>query len=387
METIDRFFESPHQSFFLFGPRGTGKSTLVRQRFPDALYLDLLDPERVRLLSARPERLRELVEAQAPSRRVVIDEIQRVPGLLMVVHSLIEAKRGLTFVLTGSSARKLRRTGVNLLGGRALYRTMHPFMAAELGRRFDLHRALQEGLLPVVVASADAREVLRAYASLYLQQEVQMEGLVRNIGNFARFLEAISFSHASVLNVTNVARECEVERKVVEGYLSVLEDILLGWRLPVFTKRAKRAMVAHPKFYLFDAGVFRSLRPHGPLDRPEEIEGQALEGLIAQHLKAWIAYSRVARDLFFWRTRSGVEVDFVVYGPDGLWALEVKNSRRVHPADLRSLLAFREDYPRSKTFLVYRGSDRLLINDVLCLPCPAFLAGLRPDQSLDAFLG
>ncbi len=387
METIDRFFDPPNQSFFLFGPRGTGKSTFVHQRFPDALYLDLLDPERVRFLSARPERLRELVEAETRLRWVVIDEIQRVPDLLMVVHSLIAAKRGRNFVLTGSSARKLRRTGVNLLGGRALYRTMHPFTAAELGGRFDLHRALQEGLLPVVVASENPQEILRAYASLYLQQEVQMEGLVRNIGSFARFLEAISFSHASMLNISNVARECEVERKVVEGYLGVLEDILLGWRLPVFTKRAKRAVIAHPKFFLFDAGVFRSLRPHGPLDRPEEIEGQALEGLIAQHLKAWIAYSRVARDLFFWRTRSGVEVDFVVYGPDGLWALEVKNSRKVHPVDLRSLLAFREDYPRGKTLLVYRGSDRLLVNDVLCLPCSAFLAGLRPDQSLDAFFG
>ncbi|HSB70895.1 MAG TPA: AAA family ATPase [Candidatus Methylomirabilis sp.] len=387
METIERFFSPPRESFFLFGPRGTGKSTFVRQRFPDALYLDLLDPERVRLLSARPERLRELVEAATGSRYVVIDEIQRVPDLLMVVHSLIEAKRGLTFILTGSSARKLRRTGVNLLGGRALYRTIHPFMAIELGRRFDLRRALQEGLLPIVVASENPQEVLRAYASLYLQQEVQMEGLVRNIGSFARFLEAISFSHASLLSISNVARECEVERKVVEGYLSVLEDILLGWRLPVFTKRAKRALIAHPKFYLFDAGVYRSLRPHGPLDRPEEIEGQALEGMIAQHLKAWIAYSRVARDLFFWRTRSGVEVDFVVYGPDGLWALEVKNARKVHSADVRSLLAFREDYPRSKALLLYRGSDRLLVNGVLCLPCSAFLAGLRPDVSLDGFLG
>ena len=158
-------------------------------------------------------------------------------------------------------------------------------------------------------------------------------------------------------------------------------------RAPVNSAWAKRAVSAHPKFYLFDAGVFRSLRPHGPLDRPEEIGGQALEGLVGQHLKAWIAYSEIKRDLFFWRTRSGAEVDFVVYGPDGLWALEVKNTGKVHPADLRSLLAFRADYPGSKTLLLYRGSDRLKIQGTLCLPCSSFLAALRPDESLDVFFG
>jgi uncharacterized protein len=320
MELIPRFFKVSDSSFFLFGPRGTGKSTFVRQSFPDALYIDLLDPERIRFFSAKPERLRELTDAQPAPGHVIIDEIQRVPELLPVVHSLIESKKGLAFVLTGSSARKLKRAGVDLLGGRALLRTMHPFMGAELEPRFDFEQALRFGLLPVVLASESPADVLRAYAALYLREEVQMEGLVRNVGNFSRCMEVTSFSHASVLNVTNVARECQVERKTVEGYLDILEDILLGWRLEVFTKRAKRQLAGHPKFYLFDAGVFRSLRPAGPLDRPEEIEGQALEGLIAQHLRAWIAYAKTVRELFFWRTRSGVEVDFVVYGPDGIWA-------------------------------------------------------------------
>jgi len=253
METVRRFFKPPRTSFFLFGPRGTGKSTFVRQSFPKAVYLDLLDPERVRSLSAMPERLKEIVQAHTGSRYVVIDEIQKIPALLMVVHSLIESQKGWTFILTGSSARKLKRTGVNLLGGRALLHTLHPFMAAELGENFDLGQALRYGLLPVVMASDEPAEVLRSYAALYLREEVQMEGLVRNIGNFSRFLEAISFSHASILNISNVARECEVERKVVEGYVGILEDILLGWRLPVFTKRAKRKLSVHPKFYLFAA--------------------------------------------------------------------------------------------------------------------------------------
>ena len=383
MEIIDRFFQAPKASFFLFGPRGTGKSTFVHQHFKNAIYIDLLDPERVRSFSAMPERLKEVIEAQPESRFIVVDEVQRVPELLSVVHSLIEAKKGWTFVLTGSSARKLKRTGIDLLGGRALLYTMYPFMAGELGRHFNFDRALLHGLLPVVVASENPMEVLRSYAALYLREEVQMEGLVRNIGNFSRFLEAISFSHASVLNMSNVARECEVERKVVEGYVGILEDILLGWRLPVFTKRAKRELAVHPKFYLFDTGVFRSLRPKGPLDRVEEIEGQAIEGLVAQHLRAWAAYSRGKRELFYWRTRSGVEVDFVVYAPEGIWALEVKNARKIHPVDLRGLRSFKEEYPNSKALFLYRGKERIVKERILCLPCVEFIRELRPDRLLD----
>jgi uncharacterized protein len=385
MELIERYFTPPSQSFFLFGPRGTGKSTFVHRFFSDALIIDLLDPERVRTLSASPERLTELVSAHRPSQKIVIDEVQRVPELLPVVHSLMEKGKSLMFVLTGSSARKLKKTGVDLLGGRALLCAMHPFMAVELGPRFDFDQALRCGLLPVVVASENPEEVLRSYAALYLREEVQMEGLVRNIGNFHRFLEAISFSHASVLNVSNVAQECGVERKTVEGYVEILEDILLAWRLPVFTRRAKRQLTGHPKFYLFDAGVFRSLRPQGPLDRPEEVDGQALEGLIAQHLKAWIAYSQTRRELFFWRTRSGVEIDFVVYGTDGIFGIEVKNNRNIRPADLRGLKSFKEEYPESRTMLLYRGNDRALKGDILCIPCREFLARLHPDRTLDEF--
>lgn len=383
MESVERFFAPPRGSFFLFGPRGTGKSTFVRERFAEAFVLDLLDPERVRSLSARPERLRELVEARPPSGTVVIDEVQRVPELLPVVHSLIEGGKGRTFVLTGSSARKLRRTGVNLLGGRAARREMHPFMAAELGNRFDLGTALARGLLPLVHGAADPDEALRSYVSLYLREEVQMEGLVRNVGHFSRFLESISLSHASVLNMSNVSRDCEVGRKTVEGFVEILEDLLLAWRLPVFTRRARRELAAHPKFYLFDAGVYRSLRPKGPLDRPEEIEGHAIEGLVAQHLKAWQAYAGVRRELFYWRTRSGVEVDFVVYGPDGLWALEVKNSAKIAPEDLRGLRAFRDEYPSGRALLLYRGKDRLMKGETLCMPCETFLRSLHPGHSLD----
>lgn len=384
METILRFLKPPAESFFLFGPRGTGKSTWIHRTFPNAVYLDLLDPEIQRLHHARPERLRETVEAHPASKAFVVDEVQKVPDLLPVVHSLIEEKKGLRFILTGSSARKLKRTGADLLAGRAVLRTLHPFMAAELGKGFDLGLSLRRGLIPLVWGAASPEDTLRTYAALYLREEVQQEGLVRNIGNFSRFLESITFSHAAVLNVTNVARDCGVERKTVEGYLGILEDLLLCFYLPVFSKRAKRGLSAKPKFYLFDAGVFRSLRPSGPLDRPEEAEGAALEGLVAQHLRAWTSYGGTEETLSFWRTPSGTEVDFIVYGPRGFWGIEVKNSARIREEELRPLKTFSEDYPEARCFFLYRGKERLKKGKIICLPCEEFLLQLRPGKPLDA---
>ncbi|MBI5882869.1 MAG: ATP-binding protein [Elusimicrobia bacterium] len=383
MELIGRFLPTPNKSFFLFGPRGTGKSTWTQSVFKEALRIDLLSPYAFRRYAARPERLRELLQGNPRRKAVIVDEVQKIPALLPVIHALIEEKRGLTFVLTGSSSRKLRRTGADLLAGRAVVRTMHPFMAAEIASRFDLDRALRQGLLPLVFGDKDPEDVLRAYAALYVREEVQMEGLVRNIGNFSRFLEAISFSQAGLLNLSNVARECEVERKVVESYVYILEDLLLAFRLPVFTKRSKRAVAVHPKFYYFDAGVYRSLRPQGPLDRPEEIDGHALESLVAQHLKAWNAYGGEQHQLAFWRTRSGVEVDFIIYGPQGFWAVEVKNADRVRDEELRGLRAFRDDYPEAKALFLYRGQERLKRNGILCLPCEEFLRGLVPGKRLE----
>lgn len=381
MATLGRFLQLPESSFFLFGPRGTGKTTWLRGSLPNALFINLLRPETNRELSARPERLRELVLGTPGQSDIVLDEVQRVPDLLPVVHDLIESIPARRFILTGSSARKLRREGVDLLGGRAVLRTMHPFMAAELPT-FDLDQSLQRGLVPLVVMAEDPDDVLRAYASLYLEQEVQAEGLVRNVGSFARFLEVVSFSHASVLNIANVARETQVSRKTVEGYLGILEDLLLAWRLPVFTRKAQRATVAHPKFFLFDAGVYRALRPAGPLDRPQEIEGAALEGLIAQHLRAWVAYGRSDFELSYWRTRAGSEIDFIVYGPDGFWAVEVKNASRVRAEDVRALRTFRDDYPSCEPLLVYRGEERLAVNGVPCVPAHDFLTGLRPGRAV-----
>ena len=312
---------------------------------------------------------------------MVIDEIQRIPELLTVVHSLIERHRGRASPSPDPAPASCRRDGVDLLAGRTVRETL-PSLHGGPDPQFRLRAGPLDGLLPLVVAAEEPRKVLDAYATLYLDEEIRLEGYGAPRRDFARFLEAVSYSHAAVLNVTEVARECEVQRKTVASYVEVLEDLLLAFRVPVFTRRARRKTTAHPKLYLFDSGIFRTLRPRGPLDRREEIDGAAFEGLVAQHLRAWIAYSGSDCRLFFWRTTTGIEVDFIVYGGDGFWALEVKNTARIRPRDLRGLKSFRDDYPECETALLYRGTERLQIDGILCLPGEEFLRQLRPSRGL-----
>ncbi|MFO7866029.1 MAG: AAA family ATPase [Candidatus Aminicenantes bacterium] len=385
MKYIKRCFKDTKNSYFLFGPRGTGKTTWLNQNFGEALSVNLLEPELYRRYHARPERLKELVEGSPHKNTVIVDEIQKVPELLDVVHFLMEDKPRLQFILTGSSARKIKQKGVDLLAGRAVVRSLHPFIASELRNHFQLNQAIDTGLIPLVMASQHPSDTLNAYIHLYLEEEVKMEGLVRNIGNFARFLEAVSFSHAQVLNVSNVARECEVERKTVQGFIEVLYDLLMAYPVFVFTKRAKRAVIQHPKFFLFDTGVYRALRPSGPLDRQGEIEGPALEGLVAQHIRAWIDYSESQTKLYYWRTRGGSEVDFIIYGKKEFLAIEVKNTRNIRKNDLRSLKTFQNDYPECQPLMIYRGSETLSINNIQCIPCESFLRSIKPNQPLLPF--
>ncbi len=382
MDILARYLNPAKKSFFLFGPRGTGKSLWVKEQFKKALFLDFLSPEVFRAYSAYPERLREIIAANPGKTDIALDEIQKVPQVLSVIHSLIEERKELRFIMTGSSSRKIKKTGADLLGGRAASVSMHPFMASELGGSFSLETALETGLLPLVRFAEDPRQTLAGYLALYIKEEVQAEALVRNIPAFARFLEALSFSHGSVLNISGVARECAAERKTVEGYLNIMGDLLLSFQVGVFSKRAKRRLVEHSKFYFFDAGVFRSIRPKGPLDRPQEIDGGALEGLVAQHLRAWIDYRGKENRLYYWRTPKGLEVDFVVYGEDGLFAFEVKNSAKIYPESLRALEAFKQDYPEAECTCLYRGVERAKKGNVLCLPCGEFLAGIKPEGLL-----
>jgi uncharacterized protein len=373
MKSIKRTFIAPKESFFLFGPRGTGKSTYLKDNFPNAKLIDFLDPETYRNFIGRPEILKEIVEGNSDKKIFILDEIQKIPEVLTVVHQLIETKKKVQFILTGSSSRKLKRTGVDLLGGRAELCRMHPFTAKELGSYFNLESALKFGLLPLLYDKSDPSSSLRAYLGLYVKEEVFSEGLVRNIGNFSRFLEAVSFSHASILNISNVARESGMERKTVEGYLSILEDLLLSFTIPIFSKKAKRDLISHKKFYLFDAGIFLEMRPKGPLDAPEEIAGASLEGLVALNLRAYLDYEKKSANLYYWRTRSGLEVDFVLYGKDIFWAIEVKNSNKVRTEDLKGLQKFLLDYPTCDAYLLYRGKERLKKDNILCMPVEDFL--------------
>lgn len=328
--------------------------------------MDLLESELYFRLSAHPQRLSEHIP-QGFKDWVIIDEVQKIPDLLSEVHRLIENER-FKFILTGSSARKLRRHPVNLLAGRALTLSLHPLTAAELGRDFNLNHSLEFGHLPCAYTEPSPKAYLQSYVKTYLQEEVQQEGLTRNLGAFSRFLEAASFSQASVLNVSSVARECAVERKVVEQYFLILQDLLLAAFLPIFSKKAKRRMLRHPKFYFFDAGVYRTVRPRGPLDRPEEIEGHALETLFFQELAALNHYLKLGYELFYWRTPAGLEVDFVLYGERGILAFEVKREGRVRPESLRGLKAFLEDYPQARAYFIYGGSRVMREGEIEILP-------------------
>lgn len=383
LKQITRFFHlSNDGSYFLFGPRGTGKSTWLKTQYPNALWINLLEPEEFREYLTKPERLKELIAASPEQKTIVIDEIQRIPALLSLIHTLIEEKRGLQFILTGSSPRKIIREGGDLLGGRASLSHMYPFFASELGSLFSLEKSLNIGLLPLVWDAENPTSILKGYAGLYLKEEVQEEGLVRQLGDFARFLEVISFSHGALVNTSNIAKECGISRRTVDSYFTILKDFFLSYTLDVFTKRAQRELISHPKFYYFDAGVFRFLRPQGPLDRATEIEGAAIEGLVGQHLYAWCDMQVTPYTLKFWRTRSGLEVDFVVYGPHAFFGIEVKNTERISSDDFKGLRAFQQEYPEAQVVMVYRGKKRLVIENILCIPCEEFLLQIHPHHPI-----
>jgi predicted AAA+ superfamily ATPase len=375
-----RFIDPPKgKSFFLFGPRGTGKTTWVKSAFPKAVYIDLLEAELFNDLTANPQRLSNFIPPDFKDW-VIIDEIQRIPDLLHEIHRLIETKK-FHFILTGSSPRKLKRKGPNLLAGRALTLSMHPLSVAELGGDFRLDHSLRYGQLPSVYTEADPKKYLEAYVRTYLEEEIRQEGLTRNLSAFARFLEAASFSQGSVLNISSVARECHVERKVVESYFSILEDLMIGYRIPIFSKKAKRRLIVHPKFYFFDAGVYRTLRPMGPLDAPEEVDGIALETLFLQELVALNSALDFGYKIFYWHTSNGREVDFVLYGPKGLLSFEVKRTSRITSAMFGGLKSFLADYPMAKAYFVYTGNRRMYEEKVEIVPILEILKNLRPVLS------
>jgi predicted AAA+ superfamily ATPase len=389
IEKIRRMVDWGGDSCFLIGPRGAGKTEWVRERHPEALRIDLEDAATHRELAARPEGLAEWVGRLVAGRTVVIEDVQRLPELLGVAEGLIGKEPGRTFVLTASNERVPRRR-VPALWRRfeetGRVRRVHPFLAADLGGSFDLATALRRGLVPGVLASEDPDAALLDNWGAFLREDLQGAGLVRKIGDFVRFLEAMVFVHGEVLNLSEVARECGAKRKTVEGFVGLLEDFLLGFRVTVFGEDGgQRALARHPKFYFSDAGAFRSLRGEmedGGESMPAEAEAAALEGLVAQHLRSWCDAAGGGRRLHCWRTRTGIEVDFVVESPDGLHAFDVRNRLVLRPKDFRALAAFGTDYPESRRILLHRGTERSEKDGVLCLPVAEFLKELRPDLPL-----
>ncbi len=363
---IARKLKLPPGSSFLLGPRGTGKSTWISSALPDALRLDLLKESTFVELAGHADRLEAMADGHGTST-IIIDEVQKLPALLDEVHRLIESRK-FRFILTGSSARKLRRSRANLLAGRARTLTMHPFTATELGTRFELQHAIRYGLLPSAWMSKEPEAYLRSYVGTYLREEVQQEALVRNIAAFARFLEAATFSQAAQLNMQAVAADCGINRKTVENHFDLLEDLLLAVRLPVFRRKASRKLVAHPKFFFFDAGVYRALRPRGPLDSTADIDGAAIETLLLQSIRAENDNHGLGYELFFWRTTDGHEVDFVLYGDRGLHALEVTRSSMFRESDLAGLRLFCADYPAARGHLFYGGTRRYKFGPIDVLP-------------------
>lgn len=325
------------KSLFLFGPRQTGKTALISHALPSARIYDLLDGEVFLAFSARPTRLGE--ELGPEDKLVVLDEIQKLPALLDEVHRLIE-KRGIRFVLTGSSARKLRRGGVNLLGGRAPNRTLHPFIRRELGAEFSLDRALDRGLLPPIYFSDNAREDLAAYVGNYLKEEIAAEALTRNVPAFSRFLEVAALCHGTILNYSAVASDAQIPPSTVREYFHILEDTLLARTLPAWTRTRRRKAIETAKHYFFDVGVARYLQRRSGLARRSPEFGEAFESYIFHEIATYIDYNDPAVPLAYWRSTSGYEVDFILADAT---AIETKAKNPVGERDLRGLRALQEE--------------------------------------------
>jgi predicted AAA+ superfamily ATPase len=333
------------ETFFLWGPRQTGKTTLLTAAYPDALWIDLLKAEEFRRYLHNPELLRAEIAAEKSVRQVVIDEVQKVPQLLDEAHWLHE-NRGVHFALCGSSARKVKRGQANLLGGRAVRYELHGLTAAEIGKDFDLNRILNHGYLPRIYLSNTPRRLLNSYVADYLKEEVAAEGLVRNLPVFSEFLNVASLSDAELVNFSTIARDCGVSSHTIKGYFQILEDTLLGRWLPAYTKRPKRRVIGAPKFFFSDVGIVNLLAKRGELQPGSELYGKAFESWIFHELSAHNAYSEVFANLSYWRLASGIEVDFVIN--DMEVAIEAKANSKVSADHLRGLRALAQDHPRVK---------------------------------------
>ena len=362
---VDLYALLDKKSHFLLGPRQTGKTFLIRRTLENVRVYDLLDAEIYLALSRNPERIAE--ELQPQDRMVVIDEIQRLPELLNEVHRLIEG-RGTHFLLTGSSARKLRRGGVNLLGGRARTLYLHPLTYKELKGHFDLFRAIERGLIPSIYFSDEPRADLKAYAGSYLQQEILAEGATRNIPAFSRFLRVAALCNATLVNFTNVANDAQVARTTVYEYFEILKDTLLLFELPAWKKSTKRKPLASSKYYFFDIGVVAALQGREFRTGTPEF-GEAFETYLMHELKSYCDYIS-GEELSYWRSTSGFEVDFIIGDHT---ALEVKAKKNLSPTDMKSLRMLAEEGKLKRYLCVSMEPRRRKVGGIDILPYKEFL--------------
>ena len=371
-------------SYFLFGPRQTGKSTLISNTYNDPiLNINLLKSEQLIKYSTNPGIVRSEVEKASEDRRqgvVIIDEVQRVPQLLSEVHYLLEKVPGCTFVMTGSSARKLKRGGADLLGGRAVELHLFPFTAMELGPRFDLEEALRYGTLPSIAGKSETlkRQVLSTYVTTYLNEEIRNEGIVRNIGPFSRFLEVAAAQSGEVLNTSAVARDCRVSQRTVVSYFEVLIDTLVGFRLDPWQRSVRKQLSAHPKFYLFDTGVTNAINRRLGAPADPRYRGRLFEQFIVCEVNRLIHYAMSEARIYFWRTSAGAEVDILVekHGTF-IAAAEIKSIPDVVRADCSGLRSLREEYPDVPCFAVCTCDHPYHIDDIEVVPWAHFLERIR----------
>ena len=364
------------ETFFLWGPRQAGKSTLLKHHYPGGRWIDLLKSDEFRRYVTRPELLRQEIEAGPadPERQIVIDEVQKVPALLNEVHWLME-NRGLHFALCGSSARKVRRGAANLLGGRALRYELRGLTARELASDFDLDRILNRGYLPRIYQAARPRRLLDAYSADYLKEEIAAEGLVRNLAAFSGFLDAAALSDTEPVNFSNVARDCGVSSRTVRSYFDILEDTLLGRWVPAWRKRRKRRLTGSAKFYFSDVGVVNRLARRGRVERGSELYGKAFENWVHHEIASWMAYTEFDGELTHWRLPSGVEVDFVL--GDMRLAVEARAAPMIGRHHLKGLRSLAQEHsPARRVIVCLEPLPRRTEDGIDVLPAATFVRRL-----------
>lgn len=361
-----------NDSIFLWGARQVGKTTLLEQQYPAAKYYDLLQAKVFERLLRRPSLLSEEVEVLPEGSLVIIDEIQKVPQLLDEIHSLLHKKK-IRFILSGSSPRKIIRSGANLLGGRALKKILFPLVSAEIPD-FDIIKALNNGMIPRHYLINNPWERFRAYIGVYLNEEIKEEALSRNLKSFSRFLEVAAISNAEMVVYKNIAQDCGIDHRTVKDYFEILQDTMIAYFIAGFRATKKRRAILAPKFYFFDVGIANYLLNRKNMEPGTEAFGHALEHLIIQEIVAYLSYTYSTEDLTYWRTSSGYEVDAII--GLGRIAIEIKSTEEVNTRHIKGLKAFLEDFPMARCIVVSLDNEKRLLNGVEVFPVKRFLSAL-----------